>query len=246
VFAAIAALHLASALLSVTTPGPGGYWDYTPLLHGPQCKPHHRGASSTADWARPRSMTVVTDSVLLGGAPALRARRPCWHVATAGRPFLSVGDATRAMRSRRIAPVAVVGLGYNSSWEKHRARYAFWAAKFDRDALRMVTTLRRRGARQVVWVTVREPTARIVPRSARAELARIWYLRYVNERLRRLDRSRDDVILADWNKASKRPGLTYDALHLNPRGAKLMVSTIRSTIANEARRQARESRRPPS
>jgi hypothetical protein len=184
-------------------------------------------------------MTVLTDSVLLGGAPSLRERRPCWRVATAGMPFLGIKDAPRQLHGRRVAPLAVIGLGYNSSWERRRAHYEFWAGQFDRDADRLLRTLRRRGAREFVWVTVREPTKRTAPRKSWPELERLWYLRYVNERLRRLDRERDDLVLADWNTASRQRGLTFDALHLNPKGAKLMVTTIRKAIAAESRRQAR-------
>jgi hypothetical protein len=238
--AALVALRMASALLAATTPGPGEYYDYTHLLHGPQCRPHHHGAAGLPNWARPRRMTVLTDSVLLGGAPSLRERRPCWRVATAGRPFLAMKDATRELHGKRVAPVVVIGLGYNSSWERRRAHYKFWADHFDRDAGRLLRTLRRRGAREFVWVTVREPTKRVTPKGSWEELSRLWYLPYVNERLRRLDRSRDDLVLADWNRASKRRGLTYDALHLKPKGAKLMVTTIRRTIDAEARRQMEE------
>jgi hypothetical protein len=181
-------------------------------------------------------MTVVTDSVLLGGAPALRAARPCWRVRTVGRPFLGIRDAAHELGRRRVAPVAVIGLGYNSSWERRRLHYGFWADHFDRDARRLLRTLRRRGARRFVWVTVRQPTRRTTPRRAWGELPLGWYLRYVNERLRRLDRRRHDLVLADWNAASKRRGLTYDAIHLNPRGAKLMARTIRATISRESRR----------
>jgi hypothetical protein len=241
VLAALVAFRLATALMSVHTPTAGEYWDYTVLLHGPQCKPHHQGSAADAPWARPRRMTVLTDSVLLGGAPVLRATRPCWRVATFGRPFIGMDDAERDVRKRhrRVAPVVVLGLGYNSNWEPNRKRYAFWSGQFDERALRLLRTLRRFGARQFVWVDVREPTKRITPRKAWGELPMAWYLQYVNERLRRLDRKRDDLVLAHWNTASHRPGLTYDALHLNPRGARLMASTIRGTIRDESSRQAR-------
>jgi hypothetical protein len=238
VLLALAALRVASVLLAAATPGPGGYWDYTPLLHGPQCKPYHRGSPSMPDWARPRQMAVLTDSVLLGGAPALRAARPCWRVATYGRPDLATKDAALELGRHRVPPLVVIGLGYNSSWERNRKHYKFWADHFDQDATELLHTLRQRGARQFVWVTVREPTTRIVPSRAWAELPKIWYLPYVNERLRLLDRSRNDLVLADWNTASNRPGLTYDALHLNPRGAKVMVRTVRRAILAESHRQS--------
>jgi hypothetical protein len=65
----------------------------------------------------------------------------------------------------------------------------------------------------------------------------------VNERLRRLDRARDDLVLADWRGASDLPGLTYDSLHVKPRGAKVMVRTVRSAISIESHRQARSEAR---
>jgi hypothetical protein len=239
VIAAVIALRLATSLMAVAAPGPGQYWDYTTLLHGPQCKPHHSGGNALPAWARPRRMTVLTDSVLLGAAPALRAARPCWRVTTLGRPDLAVKDAPHELGKRKVAPVAVVGLGYNSNWEPGRKHYGFWAAAFDRQARSLLRVLRRRGAREFVWVTVREPNKRTAPRKSWADIPRLRYLHYVNERLRRLDRARDDLVLADWNAASARPGLTFDSIHLKTSGAKLMVRTIRGTILDESRRQAR-------
>jgi len=188
-------------------------------------------------------MTVITDSVLLGAGPALRKARPCWRVGMHGSPGLAAPVARRQLGARRgpVASVVVIGLGYNSNWEPGRAHFAFWAKRFDRDASRLLRTLRRRGARQFVWVTLREPTARTVPPAGRAELGLAWYLPYVNERLRRLDRRRGDLTLADWARASRRPGLTSDAIHLNPRGARLMVRTIRRAISAEGLRQARRA-----
>ncbi len=98
----------------------------------------------------------------------------------------------------------------------------------------------------MVWVTLREPTRRTVPPQSRDELGQYsWYFPYVNERLRRLDRRRDDLVLADWAKASDRPGLTYDSIHLNTEGAALMARTIWGTVSREARRQAKPQPRTP-
>ena len=172
---------------------------------------------------------MLVDSVLLGGLPALRARRPCWRVVKYGRPALMVRTAEEELRQlgRRVAPLVVVGLGYNSLWERRRGRYDYWAARFDREAKRLLRTLHQLGARQIIWVTLREPTARTVPPAARDELSQYsWYFPYVNGRLRALDRRRDDLVLANWKAVSDRPGLTYDSIHLNPAGATLMARTI--------------------
>jgi hypothetical protein len=228
----------AAASLAAQVPGPGGYWDYHSVLNGPQCKPHHRDIDAVAEWAKPRNMTILTDSVLLGSAPTLREAKPCWRVVGIGGPGLAADRAVSELGKRRVAPVVVIGLGYNSHWERRRAHYARWAKYFDRTAKKLLKALSARGARQFVWLTVRQPTKRIVPRSAWGEIPTEFYLRYVNESLRRLDRQRDDLVLSDWNKASQRNGLTYDSLHVKRKGAKLMVRTIRKTIIDEAQRQA--------
>jgi hypothetical protein len=200
------------------------------------------GRHAAPAWERPRRMTVLVDSVLLSGARPLRAEMPCWRIDMRGRPAIMIRIAERELRARgrRVAPLVVVGLGYNSLWERRRRRYRVWARRFDGEAQRLLRTLRRLGARQIVWVTLREPNARTVPPRARGELGEYsWYFPYVNERLRRLDRRRDDLVLADWRAASNRPGLTYDSIHLDVRGGRLMARTIKGAIVAEARRQVR-------
>jgi hypothetical protein len=215
--------------------------NYSSLLHGRQCRPYHHGARQLPYWARMRRMTVIVDSVLLGDGPALRARRPCWRVQLYGRPALMLDAAERELRARhrRVARLVVIGVGYNSLWERRRRHYSHWAARFDGQARRLLSTLRGLGARQFVWVTLREPTRRTVPPSGLGELrSYAWYFPYVNDRLRRLDRRRGDLVLARWAAVSRRRGLTYDAIHLNPDGARLMAKTVRASIYVEARRQS--------
>lgn len=204
----------------------------------PHCRGHSR---ASAAWAQPRRMTVLVDSVLLSGRSALRPVMPCWRAALRGRPALMVRIAERELRTRgrRVAPLVVIGLGYNSLWERRRRHFSTWAARFDREALRLLSTLRRLGGRQFIWVTLREPTARTVPPFARGELTLYsWYFPWVNDRLHRLDQSRDDLVLADWAAVAKRPGLTYDTIHLTERGALLMARTIKRA-RDEALRAAR-------
>ena len=235
---ALVAALVATVALAAHVPGPAEYWEYKKLLNGPQCKPHHRDTSAVAAWAKPRRMTILTDSVLLGSAPSLREAKPCWRVAGVGRPALAVDGAVRELGKRRVAPVVVIGLGYNASWERRRVHYARYAKYFDRTAKTLLKTLRARGARQFVWLTVRETSKRIVPRRAWGDIPAQFFHRYINERLRKLDSERDDLVLADWNKVSQRKGLTGDSIHVNEKGAPLMVKTIRTTILDEAERQA--------
>ena len=205
-----------------------------------KCRSRLSDRSAWPGWLRPRRATVLVDSVLLGGVRALRSRRRCWRVGIIGRPALMVRIAEQELRQRgqRVARLVVVGLGYNSLWERGRRRYGLWARRFDGEARRLLRTLRALGARQVVWVTLREPTPQTVPPQARGELGQYsWYFPYVNERLRRLDRRRDDLVLADWARASARPGLTYDSIHLNATGASLMARTIWEAVSRAARHQ---------
>jgi lysophospholipase L1-like esterase len=159
--------------------------------------------------------------------------------------MIRIAEGELRQRRAPVARLVVVGLGYNSLWERGRRRYRVWARRFDTEARKLLGTLRRLGARQVVWVTLREPTPRTVQPQAADELGQYsWYFPYVNERLRRLDRRRDDLVLADWATASNRPGMTYDTIHLNPNGAALMAKTIWGTVSREARHQAADGTRP--
>jgi hypothetical protein len=192
-------------------------------------------------WARQLRMTVLFDSVLLSGKPSIRRAHRCYRVGWRGRPAWMIKAAASELRSaRHVAPLVVIGIGYNSLFQRHRKRYDYWARRWDREAARLLRVLRRKGARQFVWVMLREPTPETVPRYAVGELSYYsWYFPYVNERLRRLDRRRNDVVLANWAQVGDRRGITYDSIHLNSRGGKLMARLIKRTVEREALRQAR-------
>jgi hypothetical protein len=211
-----------------------------------KCRPYNaKRDGDLASWARPRRETLLVDSVLLSAYPGVRHAMPCWHVAKRGRPALMIRIAENELRvaRRRVSPIVVVGLGYNSLWERNRANYGRWAARFDREARKLVATLKRLGAKQIVWVMLRQPNARTVPPHSVGELNQYsWYFPYVNARLKALARSRKDVVLANWARAANRPGVTYDTIHCNSRGALLMGRLIKRTIRAEARHQARAAR----
>ena len=209
----------------------------------PSCRPYDPDKDlKLAPWAQRREATLLVDSVLLSAYDAIKRAMPCWHLAKRGRPALMLRIAERELSAarRRVSPVVVIGLGYNSLWERHRRNYDRWAARFDDEAGRLVATLKRLGAQQIVWVTLREPRRSTVPGSAVGELSQYsWYFPYVNARLRHLDERDSAVVRADWTTASDRPGLTYDSIHCNAKGAQLMGRTIKRAILTEARRQAR-------
>jgi hypothetical protein len=235
-----ATLLAAAALLG------GGSEAVDPAVAARRCPSQAPKGIRMPRWQRPRRATLLVDSVLLGALPAVRARRPCWRIGVRGRPALMLDDAARQLRAqgRRVAPLAVVGIGYNSLWERDRRNYSKWAARFDRDASVLVRTLRSLGARQIVWLTLRELRPGLVPPGGHDQFARYaWYFPYVNNRLRRLDRRRRDVALARWHRAADRPGLTYDAIHTNTAGSRVMARTIWRKVSREARRQGRPRQR---
>lgn len=211
----------------------------------PAAKPIPRGCGrpdpSLPFWARHRSMTVLNDSVLLSGESALRRGMPCWHIDLIGRPALMLRAAEQEIRTsgRHVSPLVVLGVGYNSLWERHRYHHARWAARFDGEAARLLHTLRRAGAEQFVWVTLRRANRSTTPSNHWGELGLYsWYFPYVNERLRSLDAQRNRVVLADWRTVGARNDVTYDSIHLNARGGRLMQQLIEKTVYDEANRQA--------
>ena len=203
------------------------------------CEPTGPSQTVKPSWLTARRQTVLVDSVLLGGKPALRETFKRWRLRFVGEPAIMLpAMEERIAAKRRVARLVVLGIGYNSIWERRRRNYGTWARKFDREAKKLLSTLRRKGARQFVWVTLRDARRAVIPSSAQWQHDRYaWYFPYVNERLRRLGRARDDLVLARWDRVSNRTGLTYDAIHLNPEGAALMARTIRAAIRAEGERQ---------
>lgn len=211
------------------------------------CEPTEPPTTVKPRWWTARRQTVLVDSVLLGGTVAMRERFRRWRVGILGGPaiMLPAMDERIAARRRPVARLVVIGLGYNSLWERGRRNYARWARKFDTEAKELLATLRRKGARQFVWVTLRDARRSVIPPDALEQHDRYaWYFPYVNERLRRLDR-RADLVLAPWDRVSDRRGLTYDAIHLNPEGTALLARTIQQAIQAEGRRQTKVVPPPP-
>lgn len=203
------------------------------------CEPAEPPQIVKPRWLTARRQTVLVDSVLLGGKLALREAFKRWTLRFIGEPAIMLpAMEERIAAKRRVARLVVLGIGYNSIWERRRRHYRTWAEKFDTEAKELLTTLRRKGARQFVWVTLRDARRAVIPSSAFSQHDRYaWYFQYVNERLRRLDRTRDDLVRARWDQVSDRTGLTYDAIHLNPEGAALMARTIQTAIRAEGERQ---------
>jgi hypothetical protein len=182
-----------------------------------------------------KTMTVVTDSVLLGARPAFVGELAAagWQVDYRGHIAMTIPREIQELHKPGppLGSIVVVGLGYNTSWQRNRANFTAWSDEFDRESENLLSTLKQLGARSVVWVTLREPSASVVPRAAKAEYNQsAWYFPYVNERLHALQQRHPDMLLADWAAISNRAGITYDSIHLNPDGAHLMTNLVRTTL----------------
>jgi peptidoglycan/LPS O-acetylase OafA/YrhL len=216
--------------------------DSAPLGNGHAADPGLAGASgasaSTAgrglaiDPSWPKTLTLLTDSVTLGVKGALPAALADWKVEVVGRPALMVKQVVpEFLRGRSVGSVVVVGLAYNSLFEKNRRNYDRWAAIWDREAETLLSDLAARGAKKVVWVTLREPTPEVVTDRGRSQYGLYaWFFPYVNERIHALADRHPEVGIADWKAVSDVPGVTYDLIHLSSAGVKLMTSTITSAV----------------
>jgi formylglycine-generating enzyme required for sulfatase activity len=181
----------------------------------------------------PKQLYVLGDSVMLGAKPYLAKAFPDWQVTFAGRPALMVRKALEELPPGPLGSVAVVALGYNSLWQKDRQNFQFWSDRFDKNIEDMLAALKQRGVHKIVWVLLREVTPELIPNNgaATAQYQKYsWYFPYVNERLRAAKERHPDLALADWTTAARVSGITYDAIHLNPRGGDLMVNVVRVAV----------------
>ena len=204
-------------------------------LPPPPLNPALAGVALDPSW--PKQLFVISDSVMLGAKPALSSGMPGWQVNFMGRPALMIPKAIGELPGS-VGSVAVVALGYNSLWYKDRKDFQRWSDYFDKGAEDMLAALKRRGAKKIVWVLLREITAELLPNNGTASMQYSkysWYFPYVNERLRALKERHPELALADWATAARQPGITYDAIHLNPKGAELMVDVVRMAVGLEPR-----------
>ena len=188
----------------------------------------HDGVALDPSW--PKTATVLADSVLLSAQNSIvpRFEDAGWQVDYVGKPAImlpAMEERIDAMPS--VGSVVVVGVGYNSLWERDRAGYDRWAKKFDDEAESLVQALRDKGAKKIVWVTLRTVDEGNVPEGSRGQYEKYnWFFPYVNERLDALAERHPDIALADWAAVSNESELTYDSMHPNTEGSVLMANVI--------------------
>ena len=182
---------------------------------------------------------MITDSVGLGAELAIpRTFPPDWDVTIDG----DAGEFTETLENNYVRPRitttpgvfgdhAVVAAGYN---------YPYWdQARFDRSVDTMIATLEEAGVKYVHWVTLREVKQQYVTPSGWRQIQPYsWYFPEVNERLRLALERHPTLSLVDWAAVADQPGLTYDAIHLNPVGSALYAKIVWESVVAASTRAA--------
>lgn len=174
---------------------------------------------------------MVTDSVGLGAENYLAGAFPAdWQVVVDGKPAQFVEKLESLFVKPALAAhpewfgdhVVVAG-GYN---------YSYWDPdRFVRSIDSMISTLTAAGVKYVHWVTLREVKQEFVSPSAWRDVQKYnFYFPIVNQHLRDALERHPNLRLVEWAWAADRSGITYDAIHLNPAGARLYSSLIRASV----------------
>ncbi len=184
------------------------------------------------DPAWPKTLTLLSDSVGLGLSRALPAALPEWKVEVIGRPALMVKQVVpEFLNARAVGSVVVIALAYNSLFERDRKNYARWSGIWDRSAERLLSDLKACGAKKLIWISLREPSAEFVTEAGRDQYERYaWFFPYVNERIRALAERHPELTIADWQAVSNPPDLTKDLIHLSPSGVSLLTETVVAAV----------------
>ncbi|MET0794288.1 MAG: hypothetical protein ABW061_22385 [Polyangiaceae bacterium] len=202
------------------------------VVFGPSARAEGPASPAALDPAWPKVLTVITDSVALVVGNPLRITLPGWRISVLGRPALMVNQALpEFLKHKYVGPVVVVGLGYNSQFEKNHKNEARWNGLWDYRAEQLLRSLKERGAKKVVWLTLREPTPSVVTSRGQSQYEQYaWFFPLVNARIHALAARHPEVAVADWARVSNVPGVTTDLIHLNRPGAKLMAEVIAQAV----------------
>ena len=90
----------------------------------------------TIDPRWPATVSILTDSVVLGADRYLPDGFPGYDYEMLGKPALMLHQVEDVFlpSGKQVGSLVAVGLGYNSLWERDRHRYDKWAARFDEQA----------------------------------------------------------------------------------------------------------------
>ena len=194
----------------------------------------HAGAIAPAE----QRVMLVTDSVGLGTRGVLEGYFPAdWDVSIVGKPAVFVRDLPGKYigpNLYRAGDHVVIAAGYN---------YPYWdPVRFDQAIDATIATLTRAGVKHIYWVTLRDVKPQFVSAAGwRQVQPYYWYFPTVNQHLERALSRHPGLTLIDWAAVADRPGITYDAIHLNRTGAELYSSLISQAVTDAQTRPANES-----
>ncbi len=196
------------------------------------------GAGRPVTAATVHRLYVLSDSVMLGAAPDIHRAFAGWDVTIAGRQGLFANDAAELAWADRAAvgDTAVVAVGYN---------YPIWnPALFDTWIDQMLTRLTDAGAKRVYWITLRNLVPGADPIRSVWEQSGIYrHYPEANTKLTAALARWPQLALIDWATTGAGAGLTWDGIHLNPAGAKLMAALIHDEVYGHGRVEAGTDRR---
>jgi hypothetical protein len=168
---------------------------------------------------------VVTDSVLLGARAEI-------HAAFGNRPvnIYGFGGITPAQAEEIILKfradlheTLIIGVGY------------FYPAgrpgEFDAAIDHLLTTVRSLGVKRVLWTTMREIVPGEVSQQSYWEVQGIApFYPIANQQLKDARKRWPELRIADWAEIAHIPDITWDAVHLSPKGAKMMGALLAEEI----------------
>ena len=196
---------------------------------GPQCTCKRHPPNIASTW----SPTPWGSARRTQSPPAFPAD---WQVTVDGTPALFVEQLeSKHVRTQMAAnpgvfgDYAIVAGGYN---------YPFWdPARFDRSVDSIISAFEQAGVKYIFWVTLREVKPQYITAGAWTQVQPYyWYFPTVNEHLRAAVARHPNLSLIDWAAIADRPGLTYDAIHLNTFGASEYANNIARVVMSAASR----------
>lgn len=191
---------------------------------------------ASAEFPTALRVVMVSDSVGLGAVNAINSVFAGWQVTVTGKPGLfteQLVSYASSLPASAFGDTAVVATGYN---------YPYWdPARFDASIDQMVGALVARGVQRIFWVTMREvKPAYYASWNGLTDAYRTLYLAYpgANDQLRLATLRHPQLSIVDWASIADQPGITYDAIHLNPTGAAKYAGLIASAVFNAHTRPA--------
>ena len=151
--------------------------------------------------AGPATVYVLSDSVILGAEPQLRASLPGWQVTFDSKVSRNIYTGLSILRHRSGPAPRVVIIHLCTNWSQITYGHEIDEAMADLP-----------GVDRVIWVTCTPWNPGVISADAAIGVASVHYRQ---------------VVVADWAAISADPGYTYDDhLHLRPAGAAAMARLI--------------------